>query len=256
MKIIILAGGWGSRLGSHTESIPKPMVKIGEKPILWHIMKIYSHYNYNDFIICLGVKGEIIKNYFRHFHILNNDISINLSDSYINYLNNLNEIDWNVSLINTGLNTPKGGRIKKVEKYLDDINIVTYGDSLADIDIDKLVNFHRSHGKMVTITAVHPPARFGEIVEYNNKVLTFKEKPNKSIGLINGGFIVFNKILLNYLDDKSDFESDVLESLSNEGEVMIYKHSGQWECMDHERDYIHLNELWDSNKAFWKVWDE
>ena len=257
MKVIILAGGWGTRLGNRTELIPKPLVKIGNKPILWHIMKIYSHYGFNDFIICLGVKGDIIKDYFYHYDVKNNDFIIDLLNGNIEFYNNHQEKNWRVSLINTGLNTLKGGRIKRVEKYLDpEINMLTYGDGVADIDIRKLVEFHKSHGKIFTITGVHAPSRFGELIEKDGKVLSFAEKPQTSVGLINGGFMVFNNTFLDYLqpDEDCDLERGAIEELSSKGQVMIYKHEGNWECMDHERDVKHLNNLWNKNNAFWKVW--
>lgn len=258
MKVIILAGGWGTRLGHLTELIPKPMVKIGNRPILWHIMKIYSHHGFNDFIICLGVKGDVIKDYFYHYEIKNNDFTIDLSNKNVKFYNKHDEINWKVTLIDTGLNTLKGGRIKKVEDYLDpDMNMVTYGDGVADLNIKKLVDFHKSHGKTITITGVKAPSRFGELIEKEGKVVSFKEKPQMSVGLINGGFMVFNNNLLEYLtpDDNCDFEIGALEKLSKEGEVMVYKHEGNWECMDHERDLMYLNKLWNNNQAFWKVWE-
>ena len=257
MKVIILAGGWGTRLGRLTEIIPKPMVRIGNRPILWHIMKIFSYYGYNDFVICLGVKGEIIKDYFYNYDTRNYDFTINLSNGNIEFYNRNNETNWNVSLINTGLNTLKGGRIKRVEKYLDpDMNMITYGDGVIDLDINKLVEFHKSHGKIITITGVHAPARFGELIEGDGKVISFKEKPQTSVGLINGGFMVFNNDLLDYLTsaENCDFERGVLEELTEKGQIMVYKYEGNWECMDHERDVDHLNKLWNTNKAFWKVW--
>ena len=258
MKVVILAGGWGTRLGSRTEIIPKPMVKIGNRPIIWHIMKIFSFYGYNEFIICLGVKGEIIKNYFYHYE-KNNDFTINLSNGDITYHKVHHEQDWRVSLIDTGINTAKGGRIKKIEKYLDpEMNMLTYGDGLANININKLVEFHKSHGKILTLSGVRPPARFGEIIEKNGKVLSFWEKPQTSVGLINGGFMVFNNELLDYLteDESCDFEIGPLEKLSRKGELMVYKHEDQWECMDHERDVNFLNKLWNNQQAFWKIWKE
>ncbi|KKK87796.1 hypothetical protein LCGC14_2749670 [marine sediment metagenome] len=256
MKVVILAGGWGTRLGQLSEIIPKPMVKIGNKPILWHIMKIYSRYGYNEFIICLGVKGEIIKDYFFHYE-RNNDFTIDLSTNKIEYHNYHKEIDWKISLIDTGLNTLKGGRLKRVEKYLDqDMNMLTYGDGVADINIPELIEFHNSHGKILTISGVQAPSRFGELLERDGKVMSFKEKPQMSVGLINGGFMVFNNNLLDYLteDEHCDFEKGPLEELSKLGEVMVYKHEGNWECMDHERDIKHLNKLWNNDQAFWKVW--
>lgn len=258
MKVIILAGGWGTRLGRQSEEIPKPMVLIGNQPILWHIMKIYSHYGFNEFVIALGVKANLIKSYFREYEYFHNDFTIKLRDKTVEYHGNHNENDWKVSLVDTGLNTLKGGRIKRLEGYLDsDVNMLTYGDGVADIDISKLVEHHKSHGKILTITGVHPPARFGELIEKDGKVISFEEKPQTSVGLINGGYMVFNRSLLDYLteDEDCDFETQALRKLVEEGEVMIYKHSGNWECMDHERDVTHLNRLWNQEKAFWKLWD-
>lgn len=258
MKVIILAGGWGTRLGRQSEEIPKPMVLIGNQPILWHIMKIYSHYGFNEFVIALGVKANLIKSYFHEYEYFHNDFTINLRDKTVEYHGNHNENDWKVSLVDTGLNTLKGGRIKRLEGYLDsDVNMLTYGDGVADIDISKLVEHHKSHGKILTITGVHPPARFGELIEKDGKVISFEEKSQTSVGLINGGYMVFNRSLLDYLteDEDCDFETQALRKLVEEGEVMIYKHSGNWECMDHERDVLHLNRLWNQEIAFWKLWE-
>ena len=257
MKVIILAGGWGTRLEGEDGRIPKPMVAIGNRPVLWHIMKIYSHYGFNEFIICLGVKADAIKNYFYNYESINSDFTIEISTGNIKYHAHHDEKDWKVTLVDTGLNTLKGGRIKRIEKYLEsDINMVTYGDGVADVNINKLVEYHKSHGKIVTITGVRPPARFGELVEKNGKVELFKEKPQTSQGLINGGFMVFNRKMLDYLteDENCDFEVGPLETLAQNGEVMVYKHDGSWECMDHGRDVVHLNKLWNEKKAFWKVW--
>jgi len=257
MKVIILAGGWGTRLGHRTDLIPKPMVKIGNKPILWHIMKIYSYYGFNDFIICLGVKGDVIKEYFYHYDLKNKDFTIDLSNKDIKFYGNKNQPNWKVTLVDTGLNTLKGGRIKRIEKYLDsNTNMLTYGDGVANINILELIKFHKSHKKTLTITGVHSPSRFGEISEKNGKVLLFREKPQISVGIINGGFMVFNNNMLDYLstDENCDFEKGPLEKLAEEGEIMVYKHLGEWECMDHERDVNHLNNLWNTKMAFWKVW--
>ena len=256
MKVVILAGGYGTRLGNITEAIPKPMVKIGNKPILWHIMKIYANYGYNDFILSLGYKAEVVKEYFYNYNAYSNDYTINLGSREIKKLHNHDEADWNVTLIDTGIDTLKGARIKRVEKYLDDVNMLTYGDGVIDIDINELVKFHKYHNKIVTITGVHPPARFGEIVEKDGNLLSFEEKPQTSAGLINGGYMVFDKRLLNYLteDEKCDLEQGPLEDIAKRGEVMVYKHTGKWECVDHERDLKHLNDLWNKNIAFWKVW--
>ena len=258
MKVVILAGGYGSRIGSLTDFIPKPMIQIGDRPILWHIMKYYSHFGYKDFVICLGYKGEVIKDYFLHYQARNNDFSINLGSNDIQIHNSHNETDWNITLVETGVDTLKGGRIKRVEQYLDNINFLTYGDGVADVNINELIDFHVGHGKTVTITGVHPSGRFGELVEKNNMVVSFKEKPKTSHSIINGGFMVFNKDLLNYLstDKNCDFEIGPLEKLSKLGEVMVYKHNGNWQCMDHERDVNYLNKLCNEDKAFWKIWDK
>lgn len=256
MKVILLAGGYGTRLGNITDAIPKPMVKIGNKPIIWHIMKIYSSYGFNNFILSLGYKAEIIKEYFYNYNAYSKDFTLNLSSKEITQLNNHEEVDWNVTLIDTGVNTLKGARIKRLEQYLDEINMVTYGDGVADININELVNFHKSHGKTLTISGVHPPARFGEIVEEDGKLISFAEKPQTSVGLINGGFLVFNKNFLNYLsiDEKCDLELGPFEELATKQEIMVYKHEGLWECVDTERDLNHLNKLWDTGNAFWKKW--
>jgi len=257
MKVIILAGGFGTRLGTITDSIPKPMVQIGDKPIIWHIMKIYSYYGFNEFIISLGYKGEVIKNYFYNYNMYVNDFSIDFLNRNVKFFNKNSEQNWKVILVDTGINTLKGARIKRLEQYLDsEINMVTYGDGVADIDLLKLLDFHKNHGKTLTITGVHPPARFGEVIEKDNRVVQFLEKPQTSIGLINGGFMVFNKNLLSYLsvDENCDLEIGVIDELAEKGEVMLYKHEGLWECVDSGRDLIHLNKLWSEKKAFWKVW--
>ena len=256
MKTIILAGGYGTRLGNITEAIPKPMVKIGNKPILWHIMKIYASYGYKDFILSLGYKAENIKEYFYNYNAYSNDYTINLGTKKIEKIHNHNESDWNVTLVDTGVGTLKGARVKRIEQYLDDVNMLTYGDGVADINIEVLVKFHKTHDKIVTITGVYPPARFGEIIEKDGKLISYEEKPQTSTGLINGGFMVFNKKLLDYLtiDEKCDLEYGPFKELAKKQQIMVYKHSGKWECIDTERDLVHLNKLWNENKAFWKVW--
>ena len=257
MKVVILAGGHGTRLGHLSENIPKPMVKIGNKPVLWHIMKIYSSYGFNDFIIALGVKSKIIKEYFFNYEMLNSDFRISLSDGTIEYYGNKVKENWNVTLVDTGINSLKGARLKKVSHYLDDnINMLTYGDGVSNVDISNLIEFHKSHGKIVTLTGVYPPARFGELNEQDGRVITFEEKPQASTGLINGGFMVFNKELCNHLteDEDCDLEFGAIEKLTRENQVMVYRHEGDWECMDNERDVNHLNEVWKQKKAFWKTW--
>lgn len=256
MKVVILAGGYGTRLGNITESIPKPMVKIGEHPILWHIMKIYSSYGFNDFVISLGYKSEVIKDYFYNFRAFRSDFTVDLASGEVELLGESGGEDWRVSCVFTGLNSLKGARIKRIEHLLDDVNMVTYGDGVADIDLDSLVEFHRSHDRMVTITGVFPPARFGELLEDDGKLLSFEEKPQTSSGLINGGFMVFDRKLCDYLsaDESCDLEYGAFEVLTKEDQIRVYKHVGKWECVDHERDLKHLNDLWHSGNAFWKSW--
>jgi glucose-1-phosphate cytidylyltransferase len=259
MKTLILAGGYGSRLGNITENIPKPMVTIGGKPILWHIMKTYSHFGFNEFVILLGYQGVKIKEYFYNYYMLNNDFTIDLATNSLSYSDQRHTDNWKVTLLDTGIDTLKGGRIKRAEHLLeDDYHFLTYGDGVSDIDIKDLLAYHKSHGKTVTLTGVRPPSRFGELNMDKGKVLSFEEKPQVSsgMGLINGGFMVFNKSLLASLspDKECDFEFGVLEDLARLGEVMVYEHKGFWECVDTERDLNHLNKLWNNNQADWKLW--
>jgi glucose-1-phosphate cytidylyltransferase len=255
MKVVILAGGYGSRLGSVTELIPKPMVEIGGRPIIWHIMKTYAHYGYNEFVIALGYKANVIKDYFFKLQSYNSDFTVDTATGEINYHNGSLD-QWKVTLVDTGLETLKGGRIKRLERYLDDVNMLTYGDGVANIDIKKLADFHKSHGKTVTVTGVRPPSMFGEVLEENGLVISFEEKPQTSNGLINGGYMVFNKEMLNSLtpDIDCDFEVGPLEHLAGKREVMTFKHDGFWECADTVRDVNHLNRMWNNKKAKWKIW--
>jgi len=259
MKTVILCGGMGTRLREETEVKPKPMVEIGRKPILWHIMKIYAHYGFNDFILCLGYKGEIIKDYFYNYEILNNDFTVELGEhKRIEIHSNHGERGWRVTLVDTGERALKGARIKRIEKYIDsDIFMLTYGDGLANINLDELVSFHKNHGRIGTVTGVRPPSRFGELVVENDKVVSFAEKPQVSGGLINGGFFVFNREIFDYLseDDDCDFEVGPLEQLAEDGELMVYELRGDWACMDTFRDMQYLNKSWQDGKAFWKIWD-
>ena len=255
MKVVILAGGYGTRMGDIAEMIPKPMIQVGGKPILWHVMKLYAAQGFTDFVLALGYKSSLIKEFFYNYKI-HTDFSINTRTGDITYHNSAHE-NWNVTCVDTGLNTLKGGRIKRVEKYLDDdINMLTYGDGVADIDIKKLLKFHESHNKILTITGVKPPSRFGELKHKGDKVLSFEEKPQTSEGLINGGFMVFDKRLFSHLNEseKCDFEHGPVEKLAHQGEVMVYKHEGNFECADTVREINHLNKIWDENKAFWKNW--
>ncbi len=257
MKLVILAGGFGSRLGNLTSAIPKPMVTVGGKPIIWHIMKQYSHYGINEFVICCGYKGNIIKDYFLHYDTNNNDFTVNLEDNSVEFHNAYEEKNWKVTLVDTGVENLKGSRLKQVEKYLnDDVNLLTYGDGLSDINIQELIKHHEKSDKILTISGVHPPARFGEIVAENGVLTSFEEKSQTSQGLINGGFMVFNKELMKYLslDADCDLEFGILENLAREGKIGVRQHDGNWSCMDNERDLAHLENLWKKDKAFWKVW--
>ena len=257
MKLIILAGGYGTRLGEIANLVPKPMVEIGGKPMLWHIMKIYSFYGIKEFVICLGYKANIIKEYFLHYEARNNDFTINFKDDSIAFHTNHDERDWKVTLVDTGLDALKGARLKKIEKYLDeDINLLTYGDGLANININNLIEFHLKMNKAVTISGVHPPARFGELQADGDILTAFEEKAQTSQGLINGGYMVFDKKLLEHLteDDKCDLEYGVFEKLAEQGHIAVYKHEGLWACIDNDRDMGNLNRLWKNNQAFWKVW--
>ncbi len=259
MDIIILCGGLGTRMREETEFRPKPMVKIGSRPILWHIMKIYSGFGLNDFILALGHKGEMIKDYFCHYQLLNNDVTLELGrPDKLQIHKNGNEVDWKVTLSDTGEKAQKGARLKRVEKYVaSDDFLATYGDGVADVDMKKLVEFHRSHGKIATVTGVNPSSRFGELKLDGDKVSAFHEKPLKtSSGLINGGFFVFNRKIFDYLHpgDDCDLEYGPLQQLAREGELMVYKHEGFWACMDNIRDMEYLNKLWAEGNAGWKTW--
>lgn len=257
-QVVLLCGGLGTRLKEETEFKPKPMVQIGGKPILWHIMKLYSHYGCQKFILCLGYKGESIKEYFYNYEVLANDFTIQLGkQKQITMHNGSDEDGWSITLADTGKNTLKGGRLKKVEKYITgETFMVTYGDGVANVDIDKLLAFHRSHGKIATVTGVRPPSLFGELLVANDQAVLFAEKPQTSSGLINGGFFVLDRKVFDYLsaDDNCDFEKGPLEKLAAAGELMVYSHDGAWGCMDTYRDMEYLNKLWDSGQAFWKVW--
>ena len=259
IPVVILCGGLGTRLREETEFKPKPMVMIGSKPMLWHIMKIYAHYGFKKFILCLGYKGDTIKEYFNHYELMNNDITIELGSSNCCHIHNSHdENDWEITLANTGETSQKGARLKRIEKYVDsDTFMVTYGDGVADIDIDRLLEFHKSHGKVATVTGVRPHfLRFGELDVRNNQVINFAEKPKYKGNYINGGFFVFNRKIFDYLEDKEDSDLEVgpLGELSDQGELMVYTHDQFWTCMDTIRDVEFLNDLWNSNNADWKIW--
>ena len=253
MKVILLCGGYGTRLGEETQLRPKPMVEIGGKPILWHIMKIFEKHNIQDFHLALGYKANFIKDYFLKYNSLNNDFSVNLKSGKTK-LNNIIEENWNINLTDTGLNTMTGGRLLRLKESLknEEIFMLTYGDGVSNVDLTKLLEFHKSHGKIATLTAVRPPVRFGELIINDNKVEEFAEKPQSGKGWINGGFFVFNKEIFNYIEDDSIMlEREPLEKLSKMGELMAYKHDDFWQCMDTIREKEILEGLLNSNSAPW-----
>lgn len=258
MKAVILCGGMGTRLKEETEYKPKPMVEIGGRPILWHIMKHFSHYGIHEFVLCLGYKGSIIKDYFFNYEMRNSDFTINLENRSIDTHNKHAERAWEVTCAETGDSTMTGARVKKIAKYIDEeIFLLTYGDGLSDVNIKTLIEFHKSHGKIATVTGVHPPSRFGELNLENDLVVKFNEKPQlHSGGLISGGYFVFNKKFFDYLslDNNCILEREPLEKLVRDKELMAFRHSGFWQCMDTYRDFEFLNNLWRENKADWKVW--
>jgi len=257
MKVIILAGGLGTRLQEETTVKPKPMVEIGGKPILWHIMKIYAYYGFKEFLVALGYKGEVIKKYFLDYYRLSNSLSVTLKNGGVNVHDEKKE-DWTVHLLDTGVNTETGGRIKRLASWIgDETFMMTYGDGVADIDIQDLVSFHRRHGKLATMTAVRPPARFGSLEFDGDLVKTFAEKPQAGEGWINGGFFVLEPEVLDYIDgDEIIFEREPLERLAADGQLVAYKHDGFWQCMDTLRNVRLLESYWRSAEAPWKVWKE
>lgn len=258
MKTIILCGGEGTRLKEETEYKPKPMVEIGGKPILWHIMKMYAHFGFKDFVLALGYKGNVIRDFFLNYEFYNNDFAITLGDhKNIEIYGNSDETGWKVTLVETGAKTMTGARIKQCERYIEEDDfMVTYGDGLADIDISKLVAYHKSHGKIGTLTGINPPSRFGELRVEENQVAEFLEKSKLegTRGEVNGGFMLFRRKFFDYLSLGRDcvLERGPLEALARDGELMLYRHRGYWQCMDTYRDYLLLQESWNSGDAPWK----
>ena len=252
MKTIILAGGFGTRLSEYTEAIPKPMVSIGGKPIIWHVMSTYARFGIGDFCVALGYKSTAIKEYFLNYKESNSDFTINLGSGKIR-CHNHDTVNWNVTLVDTGLDTMTGGRLKRMQEFVGDQTcMLTYGDGVANVDIDALLNFHKSHGKMITVTAVHPAARFGELQLEGESVRSFKEKPQISNGWINGGYFVIEPEFFSFIDgDDTILERYPLEKAAAAGELMAYKHHGFWMCMDTKRDRDILNELCESNDPPW-----
>ncbi len=252
MKVIILAGGFGTRLSEYTQDIPKPMVNIGGMPIIWHIMQHYASYGHKDFYLALGYKSQLIKDFFLNYQSLNSDFKINLATGNVkSYVNG--GVDWDVSLIDTGEDSMTGGRVKRMEKYIgDEAFMLTYGDGLSNVNLDKLLEFHKSHGKLVTVTATHPSARFGELTIDKGVVTDFKEKPQLNQGWINGGYLIIEPEFFEFITGDNDvLEGAPLEIVAQMGELMAYMHDGFWQCMDTKRDKDALEKLWDAGVAPW-----
>ena len=258
MKVVILAGGFGTRLSELTDIRPKPMVEIGGKPILWHIMKIYSHYGFNDFVICLGYKGYMIKEYFANYYLHNSDLTIDFDENDINFHGSKVE-PWKVTLVDTGVKSMTGGRIKRIEKYVDDETfMLTYGDGLSNININDLLKFHENNNKYATLTAVQPTGRFGALnIDSDSNVSEFKEKPKGDKSWINGGFFVLENEIFDYIEgDHTYWEREPLENLANDNQLAAHKHRGFWKPMDMLKDKKELEKLWESGNAKWKLWKD
>lgn len=257
MKVVILAGGFGTRISEESHLKPKPMIEIGEYPILWHIMKIYSSYGFREFIICLGYKGYKIKDYFLNYYLYKSDITVDFNNKNKQFIHHHDAEPWKITLVETGLETLTGGRVKRIQKYIgNEPFMLTYGDGVSNIDIRKLVQFHKDHGKLATLTATQPTGRFGALnLTSNQLVESFKEKLKGDGGWINGGFFVFQPEIFEYIEgDQTILEQEPLEKLAMKGQLMAYKHSDFWHPMDTLRDKNYLEELWTSNTAPWKVW--
>lgn len=256
MKVLILAGGYGTRISEETTIRPKPMVEIGGKPILWHIMKIYSSYGFNDFIILAGYKSYYIKEYFANYFLHQSDVTFDLANNQMEVHKNTSE-PWKVTILDTGIDTMTGGRIKRAKDYIGNESfMLTYGDGVANVNINQLVSFHQAHGKALTLTSIQPEGRFGALdIGENSQVNRFREKPKGDGSWINGGFFVCQPQVLDYIDDDTTiFERQPLENLAKDGEIFTYQHKGFWKCMDTLRDKNQLNELWDKQVAQWKTW--
>ena len=253
MKVILLAGGFGSRLSEYTEAIPKPMVAVGGRPIVWHIMRTYAHFGHKDFYLALGYRAEIIKEYFLHYRSMNADFSVDLATG-LTTPHQTDAADWRVTLVNTGLESMTGGRVKRMQRFIgNETSMLTYGDGVADIDLERLLAFHRNHGKMVTVTAVHPGARFGELEITGDRVDSFQEKPQTKQGWINGGYFVIEPEFFDLIaGDATILEREPLEQAAKMGELMAFRHEGFWQCMDTKRDLDALENLWQSGQAPWR----
>ena len=254
MKAVILAGGLGTRISEESTIRPKPMIEVGGKPIIWHIMKIYSYYGINDFIVCCGYKGYMIKEYFSNYFLHMSDVTVDLHSNEVEVHQRRAE-PWKITLVDTGEKTQTGGRIKKIKNYIDDDFCLTYGDGVASIDIKSLINFHNNHDGMATISAVQPPGRFGSLIIENKKVNSFIEKPHGDGGWVNGGFFVLKRSVIDLIDDDNTiWEKEPLEKLASMNELHCYQHNGFWRPMDTLRDKVTLEKLWSENAAPWKVW--
>jgi len=256
MKVAILAGGVGSRLQEETDVRPKPMVEIGGKPILWHIMRYYSCYGFGEFVIALGYKGEYIKKYFVDYASLQGNLRVETHSRDIQVRKNGEQVDWTIDLIETGVKTRTGGRIKRLAPHIGNQTfMLTWGDGVSNVDLDKLIRFHKSHGKLATLTAVRPTARFGHLDLDGDRITEFSEKPQTREGWINGAFFVLEPGVFDYIEgDYTSWEREPMEQLARDGQLMAYKHDGFWQCMDTLRDKRLLNELWDSGESLWKIW--
>lgn len=258
MKTVILAGGYGTRIRDVAEDIPKPMIPVGDHPILWHIMKGYAHYGVKDFVLCLGYKGDEIKKYFVNYNLYQSDLTLNLKTHAMQYHGNHNAEDWNITFAETGRDTMTAGRVKYIERYVkdDDYFLLTYGDGVGNIDIGKLIEFHKSHGKIMTVTGTHPPGRFGDLALEGNQVVGFNEKPQTHEGYISAGFFVCSRKIFDYLPDDPSvmLEREPMKEIVKNEQLMVYRHTDFWHPMDTSRDYNYLNDVWTKGQAPWKVW--
>lgn len=258
MKVVLLAGGFGTRISEESAYKPKPMIEIGDRPILWHIMKTYSYYGFKEFIICAGYKQHVIKQWFADYFLYTSDITFDVANGNQMIVHDAHSEDWKVTIVDTGLHTMTGGRLKRIRKYLgDEPFFMTYGDGVADVDIAAMLEFHKDHGKLATMTAIHPETRYGVIDPEGNRVTSFREKSQQDVGWINGGFMILQPEVLDYVSgDSTIFEREPMERLADAGELMCFRHYGFWQCMDTLRDKQKLDALWESGKAPWKLWDK
>lgn len=258
MKVVILAGGYGTRISEESRVRPKPMIEIGNRPILWHIMKLYSSYGFNDFVICLGYKGQYIKEYFAHYYLNEADVTFDFSQPGKPVIHEQSVEPWRVTLVNTGQDTLTGGRVKRIRKYVEDETfMLTYGDGVANVDIRKLVEFHKKHGKTATVTSVIPPGRFGSLeIDASSTVTSFCEKPQEAASWINGGFFVFEPNMFNFIPESNImFEREPLERMARQDQLKAFRHDGFWQPMDKMSDKMYLETLWSENRAPWKIWE-